>query len=57
MIKDKVVNYEKRRLEAGQDNANESTTSKEEPKVTCPVCGHPNKISNGHCEMCSMYLF
>ena len=56
MIKDKVTNYEKRRLEAGQDNTNGSAPN-EEPKIPCPVCGHANRISNGHCEMCSMYLF
>ena len=29
----------------------------QERKITCPVCGHSNSISNGYCEMCSTYLF
>ena len=29
----------------------------QEKLVTCPVCGHANPMSAGHCKMCSTYLF
>ena len=44
-----------------RDKSDESEVNDEkaivENIVICPVCGHGNSESEGHCKMCSAYLY
>ena len=51
---DKIIKINKSKNDEVEKNNEKSEV---ETIVICPVCGHGNSASDGHCKMCSSYLY